>query len=586
MNHRHHSSGHQSNTRSENRGGASFYDFSWGTGEVTVGEKSAAERGAAERGTLRAKIRKCKRGKSCGAACIFARKDCVLDLPVSVQTAINGARKMLMGMAASGEITAEEAERRFLATTGLDKLPNQQANLSRREGEVSASTQASLKATLGKSGSNLEARVREMREAAKQIRRESSSPEEYRRKMKDLLMDSLRYGQAPRERGEKKISEAEKEGMRSPERQQMFKRLEEVYSRAKKGEFKTQQEFDAAMRQAVGDAHYSRKLSDAEVNFFLASLSRPVYNYLLTAGEFSKATQYPEWGSKTPGSRSLLNETDQRLNKADAQRANAFMIARMALETRFTDLYSGQKVALADAGLEHIIPRNVAGTMADIGSNRVLISRGINSAKQDYSFEKTFNPTSGTAFSGKSAAGGGGYSPKRQLIRDIESGISSARNALQAMGSLPASSLSAVDRAQIHSAIIAKLTDLRQSATIGREGREGAANSSSWHWFGGKGPAGWGAAESKALGQRAATKLSEWAEQGPEGTRKIAQFTAAMSAIQQRLVDIGRMVHPESGGRVNDLNMTTNPNVKRFIEGQITATMQESLPVLNSILDQ
>ena len=110
-----------------------FHDFSWGTGEVTEGEKSSAERGAAARGTYGAKRDRCKRGKSCGAACIFYRKDCVLDLPLSVQSNIRAVRKMLVDKMERGEISDREASRTFLQATGIGKVKGEKGRLSREQ---------------------------------------------------------------------------------------------------------------------------------------------------------------------------------------------------------------------------------------------------------------------------------------------------------------------------------------------------------------------------------------------------------------------------------------------------------------------
>ena len=104
-----------------------FHDFAGYDGLITEGEKSAAERGAAARGTYGAKRDRCKKGKSCGAACIFYRKDCVLELPVNVQNAIRGARRMLVEKMSRGEIGADEAEKLFLQKTNLGTIdPNKQ----------------------------------------------------------------------------------------------------------------------------------------------------------------------------------------------------------------------------------------------------------------------------------------------------------------------------------------------------------------------------------------------------------------------------------------------------------------------------
>jgi len=90
--------GHRnSNTRSPFPGGsacgAPFYDYIDSVGYdgiATVQEKNQAGMGAGE-----SKRDRCKRGKSCGAACIYYRKDCILELPPTVQGPMMRVRNML-----------------------------------------------------------------------------------------------------------------------------------------------------------------------------------------------------------------------------------------------------------------------------------------------------------------------------------------------------------------------------------------------------------------------------------------------------------------------------------------------------------
>jgi hypothetical protein len=158
-------------------GAVPFHDFKGYDGIATEAEKAAAERGAAGRGTFGAKRDRCKRGKSCGAACIFYQKDCVLDLPVTVQNAINDARRMIQGMLDRGEISERDANRAFLKETGLGKVTNKRASLE-KGGDKAAVRE--MKAATGASGSNLANRRLETRQAVRELKAEGLSNSERR----------------------------------------------------------------------------------------------------------------------------------------------------------------------------------------------------------------------------------------------------------------------------------------------------------------------------------------------------------------------------------------------------------------------
>ena len=81
-----------------------------GDGQVTVAEKKASVAGQQARGTLGAagSRDKCKKGKSCGAACIDAREDCIIDFDVDINTALNNTRQYIGSLRSSGQITSEQ----------------------------------------------------------------------------------------------------------------------------------------------------------------------------------------------------------------------------------------------------------------------------------------------------------------------------------------------------------------------------------------------------------------------------------------------------------------------------------------------
>lgn len=86
------------------------FNFAGGDGQVTVAEKRASVKGQMARGTLGGTTGRdrCKKGKACGAACIDAQEDCIIDFDVNINTALNNNRQYLRKLRESGAITPEQ----------------------------------------------------------------------------------------------------------------------------------------------------------------------------------------------------------------------------------------------------------------------------------------------------------------------------------------------------------------------------------------------------------------------------------------------------------------------------------------------
>jgi len=75
-----------------------FFNFAGGDGQVTVGEKQQSMRGVAQRGTagITTGRDRCKRGKACGATCIAANEDCIIDFPEPVQAQLQKMAQFIL----------------------------------------------------------------------------------------------------------------------------------------------------------------------------------------------------------------------------------------------------------------------------------------------------------------------------------------------------------------------------------------------------------------------------------------------------------------------------------------------------------
>ena len=100
-----------------------FFNFVGGDGQATVAEKRASDRGVAARGTsgFTTGRDRCKRGKACGATCIAANEDCILDFPEPVQNEIRRMAKFLMERGGIAGANDAEQQQRFLQETDVGR---------------------------------------------------------------------------------------------------------------------------------------------------------------------------------------------------------------------------------------------------------------------------------------------------------------------------------------------------------------------------------------------------------------------------------------------------------------------------------
>jgi hypothetical protein len=579
----------------EVRGDASFFDFAMGDGLVTEGEKRAAERGAAARGTIGAKRDKCKKGKSCGAACIFYRKDCVLELPVNVQSSVSAARDYIMLQATTGGIDVEDAEQAFLRTTGLDKL-SPDIDLTGVKDRPTSPEAGMLAASL--KAQRLSQRHEAMKQEIETIKRESTNPREAGEKIRHALSLALLQGHQSRESSEKAITPGMQEALKSPKQQARFKELEDIYQNQKNGVYKTNKEFNDAMEKALS-WYWKRDVSDAEVRLFIAAVPDDVAKRLLQKGDIKKGAEIPYWGTATPGRSTPTrdrpaNLTPEQKREIDSMglQANRHSIVKAFLDSNGLDVYTRQRVQLMSSDLEHTIPQNISGEQRSNSiANRTLTFGRINQAKSNLSFEQSLYENSGNAMYRASA----GDSPKRTLLRELDTRTKTAAQVLSTASGLPKSELDAKGWRELNSGIITRLAqtqeggatrNVSQAVNIGRTGG-GKDNTQGWYLFGGKEGSGWDAKASTELGGRMARKLSEWEGQGPEGTAKIARLTTALLNTQRQANAINDEAWSGSPtGTIRGAGFAGDKQAKRHVENRIKEVMESNLPTINEILSQ
>ena len=598
-----------------------FLDFDQGyDGIATTAEKNAAELGAKTRGTksrsiYQAKRDRCKRGKSCGATCIFQRKDCVLELPVSVQNSIRSIRQFLVDKMNRGEISERDASRAFLRATGLGNVRDARGRLSRENVGKEAKDVVWKKTADGRTvrakgaeqgkaapaqGRMVEAvkkmrlsqRHEEIKKEIANVMREAPSAKEGKERVKEAIALGLMQAQGKREGSVKAITSEQQAGLKAPQQQALFQRGQEIFTKTEAQGYKTAQEFNQATKGALASVHSDRTPSAAETRLLLATMHPDTNKALLEKGDITKGIgingkQLPYWGTNEPTRDSPIipkpaNVTPEQEMRM-AREGNRFQIANSFLATRGIDPYTGRREQLHNMDLEHFIPENVAKAWANSGGNRILTASSINQMKANLSFEKSLYADSGNRMYGQT-----GSSPKRILLKDLESGTVNAARVLATAGALPRGVLDFKAEKELNSAVILNLTrkvdgkGVVQAVSVGMTGG-GKNNNQGFYLFGGKEGSGWDPKASAALGARIASTLAKWEGQGREGTMKMSDLTRVLMQVQSQVRGINNQ--DWQGTPIRQIGFKQNPQAKRYVEGQIKSIMEQNLPRIEGILN-
>jgi hypothetical protein len=622
-----------SNISREQEGGVPFHDFAQGyDGLITEGEKAAAERGAAARQTYGAKRDRCNKGKSCGAACIFYQKDCVLELPVNVQNAIRGARALIYRKMSRGEISEEEANQLFLQATNLGSIKDPEKSLGRRAKDVewtkdkagnmvrakgrAVEGQLDLKDAIKtgfekgdladryldvveaiKGSKNLKGRqAEEGREGVKGLREQYPDRKERSAKIRDLFNWALEkgygsYGEngAYRPKRPEEMTEEFAKGVLK--NQPFIRQISAIEAAYAQGKITTSQ-YNQQMGEAVRDALFTKSHSDAEVLMMSAFLSPGARAYLSTAGKVSTPNQY---GTRFPG---LTAETVGGEVGTDKATKRGWMMQnlRNMMDTNFQEVYSKVQYKIHQVDMEHLTPESVAKPFggANVGGNKSFAFSKANQTRSNspLSFFEANNPQglyNGKAFNQDGTRAAGAKSGKSGLKAEIEKDIStrarSVNDQLKVIASIPTKDLTGADRAGMVAKIVTEYARespsdkaLSRSVTLGKQ-EQGLRTDQSYHWFGGK-TGGWSGA--KDLGLRMATALGRWQNEGDEGSRKMIALKGLMDRTSKNLLEIGAI---EVNGAPLRQQWVNAPGVKEILKPEFERRMQSMMPEFDALLD-
>jgi hypothetical protein len=292
-----------------------------------------------------AKSDKCVRGKSCGATCIYAGNDCVLDLDPATSAALSKVIPYLKSYVSRG---GQEST----VTESLERL------------ETKANFETVAK-NISKSIDNMEKKYPDPKEREEKI---------------NQVFDLVLPGIAKKgDTGEKQAYDQEQ--IEFLMKNKKIDEYEKIYQDVKSGKLKTPEEVNAALRPLAADRR-KNEISDEQVDLAMSMIPTDL------KASLSKQGQPGEWGKWGAKQSTLDVPTDGHTptNKAATERAR--FIVRIGMEEGMRDMYTGQRVGFGDIDLEHTIPYGVARAGAETGSNFGLTTRLNNRAKGDVSPEE------------------------------------------------------------------------------------------------------------------------------------------------------------------------------------------------------
>lgn len=539
---------------------------------------------------------RCKKGTSCGAACIFHNDECLVVFPdPGVQKAMGPFRDFLRSEVEKGTLTDAQANRMFMQKTGLDQVSDKKRDLRPTEGRGG---KQKADEELGKASAHLKQHAEYFNKAMEDLKTNFPDEAERAKVIQKHINHAMRsmYGDkdvAP------KVTLEGMESMVSPEQQARIKQVAEIHEKYKRGEYKSDEEFSKAL-EPFQEGYRTEKMTKGEVYFLMALAPPQVHTYAEGAG----SSKIPgSFGSLTPASNFITKVKDKLIPK-DEKEAKKFAIFQIAGESGFKDVWApGQHIHMLSADLEHLIPAGVAGARANIGNNWGLtncrLNRGHGEGSCDYFLVDNKNgwfntSTQSTAKSkegkqitfdsnGKITEEGrrlhetreGNLQNRKRTEYRIANKLLSPEVALEAIKSLPPDVISAQERHGLIGKIVAAYTGASRTVAIGiQSAKEGSLRSvpKPFYWYGKDVGGG-------ALGQRLAETVAKLQKSGnEEGLSRVAKILAEAQEKLLRLNDL-----PYKGGVVRETQYATKTGLPDFLQPKIEAIQNEVAEAISKL---
>jgi hypothetical protein len=323
-----------------------------------------------------------------------------------------------------------------------------------------------------------------------------------------------------------------------------------------------------------------------------------LFTYLKSAGSSSIPGSF---GSITP--KGDVIPGGAKMSKKDEERAQTFLLMKIAMQSGFRDVYTGEKLNMLRVDMEHLIPAGVAGANANIGNNWSLTNPRVNRGKGDNSPDYLLTSNKGGWFNtgttpqhqasgkylitfdsnGKLTPAGlalhntreGNIQVRKNLEGDILTKSIDPRAAMAAIASLPTNVLSSSDRNGLLGKMVSSYTNASRTVAIGIQSKkEGSLRTvpKPHYWFGKD----IGGAE---LGKALANKVVDLHSSG--NTAGLLRMGGIMNNAQRSLLDLNELDY--KGNKVRDTEYAAKTGLIDFLKPKFTAIQDDVLKQINEL---
>jgi hypothetical protein len=336
--------------------------------QTAKGEKvkhTAADIARAKGKAVGGKSDKCKKGKACSATCIYVGDDCILDLDATMSGYVSQVRDLVVAAVKGGRMTEEEGIK-YLAKLGGD--PKQKRD---EEGDETHEFKVATKFK------------KAFDKAHKELEQEFPNPAD-RLKAIDFIANMTLPALHTNRDDSNVTTKNQVEGLLANEN--YLRKVDEVRAKMaedlKNGVKITPEEANRRMAE-IGELSrpYAGKITPGMVSLAIALMPDAEQKYLSTAGALK------EGGGLFSGLKNMLGNAvptkwgSLKDANAEDKEARLRLLTLVHLENGAKDVYTGQLLPFSKADLEHKIPFEAIGNLAEVGNNMGLTASNFNRAK-------------------------------------------------------------------------------------------------------------------------------------------------------------------------------------------------------------
>ena len=309
---------------------------------------------------------KCKKGKSCSAACIYHNDFCLVGLPEGLQDDVNRVRDGLTELVKKGTLSEEQASGYFGRLA--DKKSKSEEEDDEEGGDVTFSKN----------------KVAQMKASYDKLKQQHTVNGKLDEKAFNETLDyhlelAVMASHTDREKAiPASVAEVEGTQKRIAQLEKYDALQKDVQRRLDAGKPYTPEELRQAEAPLIAARRTREEPTLAEKEFFISLLPASEIKYMSTAGALLKSPIGGKYGDDT--STTALPESYGRLDKQTKEQAynRVLTLAGIYLREDGREFASGIRMPVTWMDLEHNIPAEVAGKAAEQGSNYAFFRTGSN----------------------------------------------------------------------------------------------------------------------------------------------------------------------------------------------------------------